>query len=281
VVVKIASRRLCSLSLGVVDGRHVSVHENIFDEANILHFLSNHPQCPESIVKFVDFYESQNSHHLIMEDGGYGLLGFVQRAHKLIKSGTLLVREWQRMVAVISKQMFEAIEFTHSKDVCHFDISLENFVINGVMVQPFQDESGRNLIRFCSDECQVKLCDFGLAAHFPKTSKSFQSTKFVGKSRYWSPEVTAKQAFDAKKNDIWCWGVCLFMMATGTAPFLTSSPTDKLFCALMKGKMDRLLKKWKLADRVSAPLHQFLSAIFQYEDQRATASQLKQFAWLC
>jgi len=282
VVIKIANRKLCSLSLGVANGRQISVRENIFDEANILHFLTKQPQCPRSIVKYIGFYDSKNSHHLIMEDGGYGLFGFVQKAHGLIKSGILMVREWQRMIALIFKQMLEAIEFAHSKGVCHFDISLENFVINGVMVQPFRDETGRDLIRFCSDKCQVKLCDFGLAVYFPKTSssESFKSTKFVGKARYWSPEVTAKMTFDAKKNDIWCLGVCLFMMATGTAPFHTASPSDNMFCVLMNGGMDRMLRKWKLGDRVSAPLHKVLSAIFQLEDHRATISQLKEFEWL-
>jgi len=281
VVIKIANRRLCSLSLGVVNGQQMAVSESIVDEANILQYLTKQPQCPESIVKFVDFYDSKNSHHLIMEDGGHSLFGFVQKAHGLIKSGTLMVREWERMVAVISKQMLESIEFTHSKGVCHFDISLENFVINGVMVQPFRDDSGRDLIRFCTEECQVKLCDFGLAVHFPKTSTSFRSTKFVGKSKYWSPEVTANRAFDAKKNDIWCWGVCVFMMATGTSPFLKSSPSDKLFCLLMNGRIGHMLKKWKLSDHVSVALHEMLGAVFKYEDQRATASQLKTFEWLC
>lgn len=53
----------------------------------------------------------------------------------------------------------------------------------------------------------------GLAEIFSKKS-DYKSNKFCGKSCYKSPEVTSKnkrKGFNAKLNDIWCLGVCLFM----------------------------------------------------------------------
>lgn len=85
--------------------------------------------------------------------------------------------------------------------------------INDVGIEPKLDrQSGANRIHFCGKEgVQIKLCDFGLAVFFPKvqgaTKTSFHSRKFVGKSRYWSPELSAHHTFDARANDIWCLGV--------------------------------------------------------------------------
>ena len=67
-------------------------------------------------------------------------------------------------------------------------------------------------LRFCCENIQIKTCDFGLAEYFGDNS-SFQSSKYCGKTNYQSPEITAKKkSFNAKSNDIFCLGVCLFMV---------------------------------------------------------------------
>ena len=72
----------------------------------------------------------------MMEDGGESLFDFVNKAHQLILSGNIDITEWHRVCKVIFKQMLECIEFIHSLNICHFDISLENFLINDVDVIP-------------------------------------------------------------------------------------------------------------------------------------------------
>ena len=56
--------------------------------------------------------------------------------------------------------MIECIEYIHSKGVCHYDISLENWLINDIPVKVNSTSNG-STVTFCCDEIQVKLCDFG------------------------------------------------------------------------------------------------------------------------
>lgn len=88
----------------------------------------------------------------MMEHGGNGLFDFVKSAHRLISEGRISHQEWQKAVKVIFKQMVESVEYIHNKNVCHFDLSLENFLVNVK-------------VRFVTDEIQVKLCDFGMLSY--------------------------------------------------------------------------------------------------------------------
>ena len=83
--------------------------------------------------------------------------------------------------------MSESKAQKHSKNVCHFDISLENFLINDIDIVYSNDGQ----IKFCFDsKIQIKLCDYGLAEIFDEEKSEFESTKYCGKRNYKSPEVT-------------------------------------------------------------------------------------------
>lgn len=96
----------------------------------------------------------------MQEDGGNSLFDFVVKAHKLIEHGELEISEWLQVVKIIFKQMIEITDYIHSKNVCHMDISLENWLINDMRVALESTESGKK-IRFDIDGIQIKLCDFG------------------------------------------------------------------------------------------------------------------------
>ena len=97
-----------------------------------------------------------------MEDGGTSLFKFITDAHKLIQLGKLDVSHWKEVVKFMFKQMVECIDYLHGKGICHFDISLENFLINDVPVELEESDDGEEKIRFFMDEIQIKLCDFGM-----------------------------------------------------------------------------------------------------------------------
>ncbi len=155
---------------------------------------------------------SPTSYFLVMEDGGSSLFEFIVKVHNCIKSGILEIAEWHKLAKIIFQQMIESIEYCHSKNVCHFDVSLENYVINDINVA--FDNDGK--MRFCLEESsavQVKLVDFGLSELF---LDKFLSNKYCGKTNYKSPEIVrGKQTFCAASNDIWALGMyalCLFML---------------------------------------------------------------------
>ena len=155
------------------------------------------------------------------EYGGSSLFDFVVKAHKYIAMGNITISDWHKCVKIIFNQIIECVEYMHSKNVCHFDISLENILINDIDVHCYKDINGIQRIKFVEDDIQIKLCDFGLAEIFdPKKNSKFLCNKYVGKPNYQSPEIVSKQKlFSAKKNDIWCMGICLFMLIIARAHF--------------------------------------------------------------
>lgn len=231
VIIKVTSRKLHNESMIIYDGKKYNVDENIIKEKEILRYLTannDDTKCNEKkanetekkcthnkhIVRYIDFFKSNSNFYFVMENGGHMLFDFVVRVHRYIESGKLEISEWHKFVKVIFKQIVAAVDYIHAHNVCHYDVSLENLLINDVEV--VLDSNGK--IKFCHDNVVIKLCDFGLAEQFiPHLDQhhhqviSFESTKYCGKPNYKSPECTKKKPFDAKKNDIWCVGTCLFM----------------------------------------------------------------------
>merc|ERR1711933_638770 len=122
-------------------------------------------------------------------------------------------------------------------------------------------------LRFVTQDVRIKLCDFGLAELFTKSA--CRSSKWCGKRNYKSPEVAMKKKqFDAKANDIWCLGVCLFIISVGSHPFLIAHESDESFAYVFKHSIVDLLKNWDMIHYVDPTLVWLFHSIFQFEDQR-------------
>eukprot|EP01083_Nonionella_stella_P204641 745848_1 len=90
VVIKVTNRSLHSKSAAVVKGHTYNVHENILSETEIQQYLTNTTdatKCPNSIVKYVDSFQSDDNFFLIQEYGGGNLLDFTLKIHKYISTG--------------------------------------------------------------------------------------------------------------------------------------------------------------------------------------------------
>ena len=248
-----------------------------------------------------------------MEYGGKSLFDFIVRAHQLILSGNIDIDEWQKVIKVIFKQMIECIEFIHKHNICHFDISLENFLINDVQIQEIKTENNyihnnnnnnniqitdrkqikttnHSKIKFILQDLQIKLCDFGLAESFNTIKQeqdkednniSFKSNKWCGKPNYQSPEINLKKPdFNGKCNDIFCLGVCLFMMTIGNAPWRFAHKSDELFNHMFEGKLVHILRSWNKSQYFNQEWVDLMESIFKYEDKRITLERIKQHSWL-
>ena len=224
-----------------------------------------------------------------MEDGGYSLFDFCVKIHQFIQIGKLEISEWHRIAKIIFKQMVECVEYIHNKNVAHFDISLENFVINDIdiILSTKANDKTESKIKFDDkngEGIQVKLCDFGLAEIFPNSSPSgpnFKSSKFCGKRNYKSPEISKqKEGFNAKSNDIWCLGVCLFMLMVGSSPWIATEKNDKCFNHIMNGNLLFLLSSWNKLKNVNKDLVNLFNLFFKMEQQRITMKKLKKCKWL-
>eukprot|EP01084_Bolivina_argentea_P258214 435217_1 len=134
-VIKVSNQSLCHNSSAIIGHKSYKVKENILLEKSILKFLTQQKHCPDSIVKFMSFFKTKTHYYLVMEDGGMSLFEFTRQMHRLIKMGHVGMDEWQAVIKIILKQMVECIDYIHSKNVCHFDISLENFLINDIPIE--------------------------------------------------------------------------------------------------------------------------------------------------
>jgi serine/threonine protein kinase/tetratricopeptide (TPR) repeat protein len=113
----------------------------------------------------------------------------------------------------IALQCAEALVSAHRHGIVHCDIKPENIML--------------------SSEGQVKILDFGVAKHLPRSDQSStvdRAGTFAGTPAYMSPEVLLEQAPDGRA-DIFSLGVVFYEVLTGQHPFLAGSfvaTTDRI-----------------------------------------------------
>lgn len=202
----------------------------------------------------------------------------VLKAHNCILNGKLSIFEWQNVCKILFKQMVTFIDILHNKmNVCHLDISLENMLINDVLITV--DPTNNEQIHFVP-QFSVKFCDFGLAETFDvKTNPNFLSSKFVGKTNYKSPEIYQKKQFDARAADTWSLGVCLFALLMGSMPFNKPSKNDATFQWIISGHILELIQEWNKVHYVNQHHVNILYKIFQKENKRINIKTLVTDPW--
>merc|ERR1719242_885558 len=194
VVVKMTSKSLHSSHSTVLKGKVVRIEEDIVQEMSILKYLTHHgaqlgPHFMSHMASFVDFFSDDANYFMVQTHGGTSMFNFVLKAHECIAAGKLAVAEWRGVCRSLFAQMLTFVDLLHSAmRVCHLDLSLENMLINDVMIT--EDAQGIHFL----PPFRVQICDFGLAQCFDAhQNPNFLSSKFVGKTNYKSPEIYAKQ----------------------------------------------------------------------------------------
>lgn len=172
-----------------------NMRERLVDEINYMTEM-DHP----NIVKvFETFRSKKGDFALVME-----LLSGGELYEHLLDSED--GRYDEPVAARLFEMMCKAVAYIHSKNICHRDLKLENFVF---------DET--------SEEAQIKLIDFGLSRRHGLGIKRMKTA--VGTPYYVAPEVIERgQSYD-QSCDIWSLGVLLFMMLSGRPPF--DAETDR------------------------------------------------------
>ena len=178
------------------------------DEHNLRRFAQeakaasalNHP----NILTLYDFGEVDGIHYIASEYvEGVTLRQRIQREN-------LQVAE----VTSISIQVVSALAAAHEKGIVHRDIKPANLMVR--------------------NDGLVKLLDFGIAKLTDETvsrlgienvSSVSQSGVVIGTVRYMSPEQTRGQAVDGR-SDLFSWGVVMYEMLTGQAPFQGETASD-------------------------------------------------------
>lgn len=133
---------------------------------------------------------SNNQRYLVMEhvDGGE-LFDYIEQNERLEEDEAL----W------VFRQVVVALLYCHRLGIHHRDLKPENILL----------DTREGFLR-------VKLVDFGMAALQPPGR--FLSTP-CGSIYYAAPEVFDK-CYDGSKVDVWSLGVILYVMLTGTTPYI-------------------------------------------------------------
>eukprot|EP01084_Bolivina_argentea_P190111 326796_1 len=145
-VIKVTSRMNYQNSTAKIKNKIYHIKEDIKAEIYLLKHLTLHPKFPKSIVQFYECFQTTDFICLVMEDGKLPLFNFIQQAHDFIRDGCIDINDWKKLVKLLFVQMIEAIEFIHSLNISHSDISLENFLINDVIVEVTESKNIQNKI---------------------------------------------------------------------------------------------------------------------------------------
>eukprot|EP00928_Gymnodinium_smaydae_P011864 TRINITY_DN1433_c1_g1_i1.p1 TRINITY_DN1433_c1_g1~~TRINITY_DN1433_c1_g1_i1.p1 ORF type:complete len:512 (-),score=87.25 TRINITY_DN1433_c1_g1_i1:158-1660(-) len=157
--------------------------------------------------------------------------------------------------AIYMRQLLAAVNYLHKHKVAHRDIKPENLLLHSK-----------------DDDSPLKLVDFGCSRTF---TNGEMMTTFVGTPLYVAPQVLRRE-YD-EKCDIWSCGVIMFVLLSGSAPFLGASEED-LLKAIQIGKYDVDDDDW---DEVSESAKELISRMLTLDAQkRHKADSLLDHGWL-
>ena len=195
-----------NLGLNILTGRIVAIksfnkktlsknnnEKKILYETNLMKQL-NHP----NITKILELFETEDYIFIIMEyiNGG-NLFSFIKKRRKLS----------EKTAKFLFKQIIEGIKYIHSKNIVHRDIKLENILIDL--------------------KNNIKICDFGIGKILKKKKeKVFEQ---CGTPMYMAPEIylcTSEKGYDPFPVDLWSSGIALYIMLSGTIPFLFNEENE-------------------------------------------------------
>jgi serine/threonine protein kinase/tetratricopeptide (TPR) repeat protein len=193
---------------------------------------------PTSMQRFKQELQlaSRISHRNILRIHDLGDVGGVKFISMMFVEGQDLhevIRECGRMPVArlvnIARQLASALDAAHAEGVVHRDLKPRNVLIDG------------------SD--QVYVSDFGLAKSLEAESATMMTRagEILGTPRYMSPEQAESKPAD-HRSDLYSFGVILYEMATGDAPFAADSTMQVMYQHVTQKPKDPKLVNPELPD---------------------------------
>ncbi|KAK9765206.1 hypothetical protein K7432_006644 [Basidiobolus ranarum] len=145
-----------------------------------------------NVVTFHESFETETHYVLVLE--------YVQDGDLFDYVANHSNEYCESKVREIFKHIVDAVEYLHSKNICHRDLKLEN-----VLIHELSEES-----------VYVKITDLGLAEIVDENSIL---TTRCGSEEYTAPEVILGQPSNGFTADVWSLGVMLYAMLVGYLPF--------------------------------------------------------------
>lgn len=161
-----------------------------------------------NINKLVDF----STDYFVFNYHKYTLLDFIELGVGMDKN----------LAQYFFKQMVDAIDFIHSKGICHRDLKPDNILIGNSYQLYLSDFDSATLIYAkcvkCLNENSLKFCSC-----INKEKRILKS--LVGSYEYMSPEQF-QCCYAGDTSDIWSLGIILLFCLTGTISWNTPHASD-------------------------------------------------------
>lgn len=239
-----------NLGLHILTGRLVAIKsfnktitsnekskKKIMHEVNLMKKLKY-----KNIVKIFETFETSKYLIIIMEYiSGGDLLSYVKKRNKLNE----VVSRY------IFKQIILALQYTHSQNIIHRDIKLDNILLD--------------------IHNNIKICDFGVG----KQVKSRKEILYdqCGTPAYIAPEILKGSGYEGSPVDIWSAGVVLYAMLSGTVPFKANDMND-LHKLIFKGEYAEI-------EGISQEAKDLIKGILEVEPKkRLTAEEILNHPWM-
>jgi serine/threonine protein kinase len=165
----------------------------VFENELQIHPRLNH----EHIIKFFNYYETEDSYYLILEYASKGSLFDLLRSTNC--TGIPEKEAFKYFIQITS-----AVFFLHENKLIHRDIKPENILL---------DENNK-----------AKLSDFGWCVQLTLENRN----SFCGTYEYMAPEMISETPYNFSV-DIWALGVLLFELLHGYSPFRANSNRDDYY----------------------------------------------------
>ncbi|KAG5671651.1 hypothetical protein PVAND_001842 [Polypedilum vanderplanki] len=181
-------------------------------EINILRQVMGHPY----IIELQDVFESDAFIFLVFELCRHG---------ELFDYLTSVVTLSEKKTRYIMRQIFEGVDYIHSRNIVHRDLKPENILLD--------------------DNLNVKITDFGFARHLTDGMKLYD---LCGTPGYLAPETLKCNMFEdapgySKEVDMWACGVIMFTLLVGCPPFWHRKQMIMLR-NIMEGKYSFMSPEW-------------------------------------
>jgi len=207
------------------------VEEGILAEGEILGRLSH-----DNIIRVEGVFQNEAYFQVIMTKcPGITLFDLIELNENLE----------EHTAQEVFKQVLDAVNYLHNKNIVHNDIKDENVIVN--------------------KDLKVTLIDFGSAC----SNLGEKTIIYCGSETYTSPEVLAGKRFCRTKQEVWSLGVLLFVMVYGGNPFEDVVRAEE--CHL----------KFPLTIYVRRVCRKLLSEVLTKDlDKRLTLQQILEHEWL-
>ncbi|GBN43833.1 Peripheral plasma membrane protein CASK [Araneus ventricosus] len=184
-------------------------------EATICHVLK-HPH----IVELLETYSSDGMLYMVFE-----YMEGSDLCYEIVKRALLGFVYSEAVASHYMRQVLEAVRYCHENDIIHRDIKPQCILLATV-----------------ENSAPVKLGGFGSAIKV-KGDKNVSGEGRIGTSHFMAPEIVLRRPY-GKPADVWSCGVLLYVLLTGTQPFLGTK--EWLYESICSGHVNMTGRPWDI-----------------------------------